>query len=46
MCQLYMDQTGFKFPTIFGDAQGAAGWDLPACAKVWNHEDPARDPRR
>jgi thiol-disulfide isomerase/thioredoxin len=33
MCQLYMDQTGFKFPTIFGDAPNAAGWDLPLARK-------------
>jgi thiol-disulfide isomerase/thioredoxin len=33
MCQLYMDQTGFKFPTIFADAPNAAGWDLPLARK-------------
>jgi thiol-disulfide isomerase/thioredoxin len=33
MCQLYIDQTGFKFPTIFGDATNAAGWDLPLARK-------------
>ena len=33
MCKLYMDQTGFKFPTIFGDAPNAAGWDLPLARK-------------
>jgi thiol-disulfide isomerase/thioredoxin len=33
MCQLYMEQTGFNFPTIFGDALNAAGWDLPLARK-------------
>lgn len=33
MCKAYMDQTGFHFPTIFGDAQGANGWDLPLARK-------------
>jgi thiol-disulfide isomerase/thioredoxin len=33
MCRLYMEQTGFKFPTIFGDAPSAAGWDLPLARK-------------
>ena len=33
MCKLYMEQTGFKFPTIFGDAPNASGWDLPMARK-------------
>jgi thiol-disulfide isomerase/thioredoxin len=33
MCKLYMDQTGFNFPTIIGDAPNAAGWDLPLARK-------------
>jgi thiol-disulfide isomerase/thioredoxin len=33
MCRLYMEQTGFKFPTIFGDAPNAIGWDLPLARK-------------
>jgi thiol-disulfide isomerase/thioredoxin len=33
MCKLYMDQTGFQFPTIFGDAPNAVGWDLPLARK-------------
>ena len=33
MCQSYIDQTGFKFPTIFADAPNAAGWDLPLARK-------------
>jgi len=33
MCQSYMDQTGFKFPTVVGDAPSAAGWDLPLARK-------------
>ena len=33
MCQLYMEQTGFKFPTIFGDAPSTVGWDLPLARK-------------
>jgi thiol-disulfide isomerase/thioredoxin len=32
MCKLYMDQTGFNFPTIIGDAPNA-GWDLPLARK-------------
>ena len=38
MCQLYMEQTGFKFPTIFGDAPNAAGWDLPLAANTASRE--------
>ncbi len=33
MCKLYMEQTGFKFPTIFGDNPNAVGWDLPMARK-------------
>jgi thiol-disulfide isomerase/thioredoxin len=33
MCQLYMEQTGFKFPTIFGDTPTSVGWDLPLARK-------------
>jgi thiol-disulfide isomerase/thioredoxin len=33
MCKLYMDQTGFNFPTIIGDAPNASGWDLPLARK-------------
>ncbi|HVT29128.1 MAG TPA: TlpA disulfide reductase family protein [Lacipirellulaceae bacterium] len=29
----YMDQTGFHFPTIFGDNPRARGWDLPIARK-------------
>jgi thiol-disulfide isomerase/thioredoxin len=32
MCKLYMDQTGFNFPTITGAAPHA-GWDLPLARK-------------
>ncbi len=33
MCKAYMDQTGFNFPTIIGDAPNAVGWDLPLARK-------------
>src|SRR5262245_5108981 len=32
LCKLYMDQTGFNFPTLIGDAPNA-GWDLPLARK-------------
>src|SRR5690242_10631097 len=33
LAHLYMQQTGFKFPTIFGDASNGVGWDLPLARK-------------
>jgi thiol-disulfide isomerase/thioredoxin len=33
MCQQYIEQTGFHFPTIFGDEPNAMGWDLPMARK-------------
>jgi thiol-disulfide isomerase/thioredoxin len=31
--QQYVDQTGFRFPIIFGDDPNARGWDLPLARK-------------